>query len=283
VIYILKITGSSCHKIAISRCLVNAISDVNKQINSDLNEWHPCWLFKIKNAMNVTLPIKAWHVDPTRQPLTQTVPKPPKQPALLPEQLFAAHFEPLFDMIRAVSALSNKEMALISNTFRAVTLKRKECLLRAGDQCEEIWFIVKGSLRMYALSNKLQEQLLGFGWEHCWMTDYGSLTLQRPSDNFIETLERTKLLVLDAGKLKMLMERIPGLAKVIDQHKQQNLVALEKRIYASLGLSAEQRYLEMMQTDPHLIARFPQMMIASYLGITAETLSKLRNKLARRR
>jgi CRP-like cAMP-binding protein len=233
--------------------------------------------------MNVNLPTWAWHDNPARQPLHKPVPKPRKQSVLPSEQLFAAHFEPLFNMIKAVSALSIKDKTLISKSFRAVTLKRKQCLLRAGEHCDQIWFIVKGSMRMYAMNNKSHEHLLGFGWENCWMTDYGSLTLQRPSDNYIETLENTRLLVVDAKDLKMLVYRVPGLAIVIEQHKQHHLVALEKRIYASLGLSAEERYLEMMQTDPHLIGRFPQMMIASYLGVTAETLSKLRNKLARRR
>jgi CRP-like cAMP-binding protein len=233
--------------------------------------------------MNVNLPNLAWHDNPARQSLHQNLPKLPKQPALKPERLFAVHFEPLFNMIKAVSSLSIKEKTLISKSFREVTLKRKQCLLQAGEHCEQIWFIVKGSLRMYAMNNKSHEHLLGFGWENCWMTDFGSLTLQCPSDNYIETLENTKLLVLDAGRFKMLKNRVPGFAKMIEQHKQHHLVALEKRIYASLGLSAEERYLEMMQTDPHLIRRFPQMMIASYLGVTAETLSKLRNKLARRR
>lgn len=198
------------------------------------------------------------------------------QPHPLPDR---HSYEALFNAVRALSALSGRESLLIRGAFSELKLKRKTIFLRTGEFCKQAAFIVKGSMRMFALNEKGNEHIISFGLENSWMIDYESLLMNSPSKFCMELLEDSVLLVISHKNLNSLIRTVPGFARLIDQNNQRNVIAAQRRIYAAIGLSAEERLAELLCTAPDLINRFPQSMIASYLGITAETLSRIRKRV----
>jgi CRP-like cAMP-binding protein len=185
----------------------------------------------------------------------------------------------LFESINSIASLSTREYMLIADSFQEVALKRRQYFLKPGDRSKQLAFIVKGSMRIFTLTDKGNEYTLSFGLENGWMIDYESFLTERPSRFFIEVLEDTNLLVISYSKLHRLMNTVPAFAKMMDVNNYHHVIASQRRIHAAIGLSAEERFMELQQSNPEFLHRFPQTLIASYLGITAQTLSKVRRRV----
>jgi CRP-like cAMP-binding protein len=148
--------------------------------------------------------------------------------------------------------------------------------------CKYIGFIFKGATRLFADDKKGHEHILKFGVEEWWAGDYESFYLLTPSKYYVEALEEVEMILVTNEQLQQLARTIPAIKGMVESLDRGAAVANTKRMHAAISFNAEERYEELVRTYPHFIQRFPQNMIASYLGISPETLSRIRHSAWRK-
>ena len=174
------------------------------------------------------------------------------------------------------TSLTNSETELIKNTFVPKKIRRKQYFLQEGQVCKYSAFIVKGAMRQYSVDDKGAEHIIRLLIENWWAVDRESFVMLTPSIYNIEAWEDTEALLITKADSLYLLDKIPVLtqwARKLDEH---HAFAAQKRLSASISYSAEKRYSDFASTYPEFLRRFPQHFIASYLGITKETLSRIR-------
>jgi len=189
-------------------------------------------------------------------------------------------YTPLFDYIESKSALrlNDLEKEQIQKAFKARHLRKRQYLLQEGDVCKYMAFITKGAGRMYAIKENSQETIIRLAIESWWLGDYESYNLQTPSLYYIEMTEDSDVLLTTNESMQDLIKTVPAVDLMVREIDRKGTIATQKRIHSSISLDAEERYEQIAKTYPEFIRRFPQSMIASYLGISAETLSRIRKK-----
>lgn len=191
-------------------------------------------------------------------------------------------FEKLYSFFKRHFPTSEEQFALVKTLFIPKKVKKGEFLLREGDMAKHGVFVASGCLRTYTIDDKGKEHILQFSPEDWWTGDMNSMVNGVPSKFFIDAIEDSEILFFENTALQKLTEYIPQLAPMYQAALQKNLAAKNQRIVASLSATAEERYDDFLKTYPSLAQRVPQQMIASYLGITPETLSRIRNRLSRK-
>ncbi len=170
-----------------------------------------------------------------------------------------------------------------SSLFIPKKMKKGEFLLNEGEVCKYTAFVVKGCLRLYTIDNKGKEHIMQFAPENWWISDMDSFAKGTPSVYFIDALEGSEVLLIDFPSQDKSLNQIPKLALFFQQLMQNRQTASQKRIIFSMSASAEDRYLDFLKTYPSFTQRVPQHMIASYLGITPESLSRIRKQVVTRK
>jgi len=155
-------------------------------------------------------------------------------------------------------------------------LRKRQYLLQAGDVCKYLAFLVKGSSRMFSVDDKGHEHIIRFGLETWWLADPESSISLTPSRYNIEMLEDSELLVISIPDAYELRDQTEFFGRTIKAMDKQASMATQKRIHAAISMTAEERYDELANTYPQFLQRFPQSMIASYLGLSPERLSRIR-------
>lgn len=194
---------------------------------------------------------------------------------------FSQMYQVLRDYIEAKTPISDQEFEIVKTYFIPKKLRRKQYLLQEGEICKQTAFVTKGALRMYRVDEKGDEHILQFGLENWWVSDRESVYSGEPSKYNIDALEDSEVLMIDNVKIEELKSKVGSMQKLFDVMNQNNFIAAQKRIHSAISKSAEERYHEFMTAYPQIIQRVPQHMIASYLGIKAETLSRIRKSWAK--
>ncbi|MCF0069372.1 Crp/Fnr family transcriptional regulator [Dyadobacter sp. CY261] len=188
--------------------------------------------------------------------------------------------EPLFAYIESKSShmLTDYEKERIQTAFKTRHLRKRQYLLQEGDVCRYMAFIVKGAGRMYTMKENSQETIVRLAVESWWLGDYESYNLYSPSIYYIEMTEDSDVLLVTHESMQDLVAAVPAIDEMVREIDRRGAIATQKRIHAAISLDAEERYELLAKTYPEFIRRFPQSMIASYLGISPETLSRVRKK-----
>ena len=176
------------------------------------------------------------------------------------------------------ASLSSKEREMIQLAFIQKKLRKKQYFLQEGDVLKHHGFVCKGCLRMYRRDAKGQEFISQFAIENWWIGDRESITSGKASKYNIDALEESDILLITKDELEALSKKIPAIQTLVQIVQENNVIATQNRIHAAISFSAEEKYLDFLQTYPDLFQRLPQQMIASYLGITRETLSRIRKQ-----
>jgi len=178
--------------------------------------------------------------------------------------------------------LTDEEKSHIESSFKLKKLRKKQYLQQEGDICKHMGFVVKGAARMFSVDDRGHEYILRFGMEGWWLGDYESYMLEEPTKFYVEMLEDTDLLIIPKEQMMKLIATVPAVAETIRVIDKKNFIVTQQRIHAAISQTAEERYESLVKSHPDFLQRFPQNMIASYLGITPESLSRIRKKMAER-
>jgi len=189
----------------------------------------------------------------------------------------------VIEFLRARMPLDREHEALVRSLVSSRKVKKGQTLQRAGEVATHGYFVTSGCLRSYWIDDKGREVSLTFAPEGWWLTEMTSMQGKTPATYFIEALEDSDVVLMDLAAHVRFIEELPGFAAAYATGVQKMAAAREKRLLDSLSATAEQRYLNFLETYPSIARRVPQHMLASYLGITPETLSRLRGQLARKK
>ncbi|GAA3988312.1 Crp/Fnr family transcriptional regulator [Mucilaginibacter dorajii] len=187
-------------------------------------------------------------------------------------------YEIITQSLRKLVDFTDEELFMFMQRLKPVILKKYAFYLKEGQVCKGMVIVQKGCLRYFSRGEK-GDHTIGFAFEGEWIGDYESFLLQAPSPDFIEAIEDTELFTLSYADMQALYshsQRFERFGRLIAER----LFIDTARNNRNLKMqSAEDRYLELLNTQPRIFERLPQHLIASYLGIQPQSLSRIRAKL----
>lgn len=185
----------------------------------------------------------------------------------------------LIHNIQSIISLTAREVELLSSFWKEKKLLKNEFLFRNGETCHYDSFVISGSLKaFYIHPDTGKEEILFFAIEDWWATDLDSFANKTPSIYNIQALEDSILLQIHFDSLEKLLGKVPKLERYFRLILQGYTTSIQKRIIQFNALTAEERYIEFTRKYPDIVRKVPQYLIASYLGITPEFLSRIRAK-----
>jgi CRP-like cAMP-binding protein len=192
-------------------------------------------------------------------------------------------YEQLARSIGEKVTLTAVEFDLCKTFFIPKKIRKKQTLLLEGDVCTYNAFVEKGILRSYTTDAKGNEHIIQFAFEGWWITDLSSFLMGENSTYTIEAIEDSELLLLTAAAREELMNALPVFERYQRLLLENAYIALQARVNSALTATAEEKYTKLTIAYPNIVARVPQHMIASYLGLTPETLSRVRKQITLRK
>ena len=174
--------------------------------------------------------------------------------------------------------ISVPDYATILTYFNPAEVAKKQNLLVEGKICHSNFFVAKGCLRLFFINAKGVEQTTHFALENWWVADYTSFSLQKPSDYYIQAVEKSEVLALDCLAQEELLKEFPQLERYFRLVYQRAQAASQFRIRNLYSLSREELYRQFNEQYPEFVQRIPQYLLASFLGFTPEYLSEIRSK-----
>ena len=176
--------------------------------------------------------------------------------------------------------ITDDQFDLIAKGLVSKKIKKDTQLLREGDICSQVFFVAKGLLRAYTIDSFGKIHIIQFGPEDAWVSDRNSFYFNQPAMFYIDAVEDSEVVYVPKDFYERAEKIIPGFTNFSVMILHNFIRFMQKRISLLLGATAEQRYLDFIELYPNLTLRVPQWMIASYLGITPESLSRVRKELA---
>lgn len=177
--------------------------------------------------------------------------------------------------------LSDDDFTHVLAAFTPQKFRRRQYLLQAGEVCKYFAFVLQGAFRQYSIDARGTERILHFATENWWIGDRQSFVMLTPSQCTIDALEDSEALLVTNASMQELIRTVPAITDMIREMDQRNFIAMQRRLHASISYTAEERYQDLLTAHPDYLQRFPQHMLASYLGLSAETFSRVRSKTLR--
>jgi CRP-like cAMP-binding protein len=178
--------------------------------------------------------------------------------------------------------LNSKEKEELRNRITDKKIKRKQFILQENDVCKHYTFVISGLLKMYTVDDNASRHNIQFASENEWITDNGSFHSEKPSRLYIEAIEPSVVLQIDKPNLIYLFHNHPKFDRIFRVIIENKYLELQNRVLQNISSTAEERYITFLDQYQHLINRLPNTQIASYLGITPEFLSKIRNSISKK-
>ncbi|KAB1232444.1 Crp/Fnr family transcriptional regulator [Chryseobacterium viscerum] len=187
-------------------------------------------------------------------------------------------FEVLLSHIENKVDITEEQKSQLQSFFTLKKLRKKQYLLQEGDICKSLSFVSKGLLKSYFLDEKGNENINMFAFEGWWISDFNSFINQEKSVLNIDAIEETEVLMITLEDYEKMMLEIPVMDRYFRILYQNSLVTKDYRLIVSNSYTAEEKYLQLTQKNPEMIKRVPHNLIASYLGLAPETVSRIRKK-----
>ena len=196
---------------------------------------------------------------------------------------FCFMHDELLKSVRARINISDAEVDVLKRKLIPKKARKRQFLLNAGDVCQYMIFVERGLLRSFSDTKSGSEHTMQFAAEGWWISDMASFFSRDNSKYNIEALEGSELLLMSKQAMDELLDEIPPIQRYFLNLMENHIIALQRRINVVQSMSAEETYLKLMEVNPELINRASQQHIASYLGITPETLSRVRKQVSGRK
>lgn len=188
--------------------------------------------------------------------------------------------ENIEDYLSEILEIPKEFVSKCNNFYETKKVEKNQFLLQQGEVCNETYFVEKGLLRMYSIDKSGKEHIIQFAPEKWLISDRSSLFFNEKSDYYIEAIEESEVLLLRNDFFSKLSGQFPQASERNDLLLQKHIRNLQNRVNSLLADTAEERYMNFIKMYPDILLRVPQWMVASYLGITPESLSRVRKSLA---
>ncbi|HWI92893.1 MAG TPA: Crp/Fnr family transcriptional regulator [Flavisolibacter sp.] len=192
-------------------------------------------------------------------------------------------YEVFFQALKSKVDLTENDIAIIKAHLTPKKLRKKQYLLQEGDVCKFVAFVEKGVLRSYTIDEKGTERIIQFALEGWLISDLYSFLTAEPATYNIDAIEDCELVLISKTAHEDLLRTVPKYETWIRLQITSAYIALQKRLTSIISLALEERYENFTSIYPHILQRVPQHMIASYMGLTPETLSRVRKKMISRK
>jgi CRP-like cAMP-binding protein len=184
----------------------------------------------------------------------------------------------LLRYIRNEISLTPDEEERITACFYPISVKRNEHLLQEGEVNQRILFVCEGCLRIYFMQDDGVEATRYLAFEDQFATALVSFISQIPSLEYIQAVEPSTLLAIHVDDFYRLLKEIPAWEPFYRKYLEKAYVTNTNRLMSFITMDATRRYALLMQEAPHIIRRLPNKLVASYLNVTQETLSRIKTK-----
>ncbi len=195
-------------------------------------------------------------------------------------QIYPSEISPKFiDLFTNKMKMTEDEFSLVLSCFRREYIPRKFFFLKAGQVAKYKAYINKGSVRSFTTDEKGREHILYFSFEDWWIGDLESFYNQQPATINVQAMEDCEILCLSKTELERLGQQIPKLNQLFAEKEKKSLFSHIQRLQEVKSLSAEDRYLNLINKYPEIFQRIPLQYIAMYLDIEPQSLSRMRKRL----
>jgi len=185
----------------------------------------------------------------------------------------------ILEIFKGIS-FSKKEMNLIESKLKKLKLNKGTTILKAGDKVNSQYYVYNGCLRTYFIDKSGKEHTLQFAINDWWISDYTAFFTASKAIMYIETIQDATLYEISKKSMEELFIEIPQLETFFRKKMERAFASFQKRILASLAQSAKERYVSFISTYPKIEQTVKNYHIASYLGITTESLSRIRKEIS---
>lgn len=176
-------------------------------------------------------------------------------------------------------ATDNETLDQLCGYFKPLATKRNEFLLTQGQVCGHYYFVNAGCLRLFTINEAGEEGTRYFAFEGSFGTALPSLIDQKPAFEYVQTIERSELLAISRADFYHLVETTPQFALIYRHILEAAFITAQRRIYGFQGLEALDKLRWVLAYQPKLLSRISNRLVASYLGLTPATLSRLKRQL----
>jgi CRP/FNR family transcriptional regulator, anaerobic regulatory protein len=183
--------------------------------------------------------------------------------------------------VDSLISLTDDEFAFFESLLIPKKLRKRQFLIQEGDLVRYQYFVEKGCLRAYQLDDHDTEHILQFAVEGWWISDYLAYFGGQEAQLNIDCYEDCTLLALSAEAVEQLYERVPQFERFFRLKLTGAFLSLQRRVLTRMNKTSLERYTDFLKTYPTISQRVPNHQIASYLGITPESLSRLRAQAAK--
>ncbi|WP_196893871.1 Crp/Fnr family transcriptional regulator [Aureivirga marina] len=184
---------------------------------------------------------------------------------------------PLRKHIEEIVKLTDYEFEFILSHFETIKRRKHQFIVQEGEIVRKEFWVIKGCLKNYFLDENGKEHILQFAMENWWITDYESFTTQKESKIYIDCIEDCELLYISYENREKLTSEMHKMERFWAKKSKYGRIALQNRILSLLKNSTKEKYNLLLEQYPTLFQRVPKKMIAAYLGVSRETLSRLNN------
>lgn len=188
-------------------------------------------------------------------------------------------YDVIFKHIEEKVPLKQDEKDFIMTFFKPKKLKKKQFVVVEGHVCSYLTFVSKGLLKAYHVDDKGNEHINQFSPEGWWTSDMSSFFSDGISFYSIDAMEDSEVLLLTSADFEKLTLQVPVMDRYFRLLFQNSLITKERRLISSHTHTADEKYRHILENNPDLIKRIPQNLLASYLGLSPETLSRLKKNI----
>jgi CRP-like cAMP-binding protein len=186
-------------------------------------------------------------------------------------------FQAILKNIARFIQLTEEETSYFTGLLRITRVRKKQFIVQPEFVCKYRSYVFHGAMRAYFVDAAGQDHTIAFAIEDWYISDFNSFLFQQPATLFVEALEDSILVQLDYQSEQLLMQQVPKFERFFRIIAQRSLALMQRRMLSNLTMTAEERYNEFIDKYPAIVNKVPQYTLASYLGMTTEFLSKIRN------